>query len=400
MKTTRRNFLITTTLAAAGAAAASEVGAQNPSLAVPPAGPMPQRVLGRTGLKVSEIGFGGYPIKDPEVVEYALERGINYFDTANCYPADSEIALGKALAKGKNRERAVLATKWCPHHIGKPPTKANLIAQLDDSLKKLQTDHVDVLFVHQVGPSDGQTKGTDYARLSNPDLWEAWETVKKAGKARFLGASGHEGNLMEVMNFVVLSGKFDVILCRYNFMNFPAQPDLIKLCREKNVGFVAMKTLAGAKGGAAEGFRDKFTSYKQAALKWVLSNPDVSNLVISISDRNQVDEYVAAAGAAITKKDVVLLDEYRNRFSREICRYASDCEPACPNGVRIADILRSSMYYHEYREEKHGITEYASIPAAHNASGCAECAAPCQKVCPHELPLRELLSTAHQRLTV
>ncbi len=398
MKTSRRSFLKSGALAAGVAAAPWIVRAQMGSGPPSRIQPMKYRTLGRTELKVSEIGFGGYPVKDPTVVEYALEMGINYFDTAPCYPRESETALGAGL-KGK-RDKAVLVTKWCPCHIGKPATKANFIAQLDESLQRLQTDHVDVLLNHQMGPSDGESKGTNFSRLDNTELWEAWETVKKAGKARFFGVSGHEENLMGVMNHVVDSGKFDDILCRYSFLNYPTEPDLIKKCAEKKVGFVAMKTLAGAKGANVKDFMNKFVLFKQAALKWVLSNPDVSNLVISISDRKQIDEYAAASGSALTRRDGELLAEYRRRFSNEICRFASDCEPICPHHVRIADILRASMYFHEYREERHGITEYASIPAENRVQQCLTCPAPCEKICPHELPVKKLLLSAHDHLSV
>jgi uncharacterized protein len=396
MNVSRRDFLKQSALLAGATTLPQTISAAEGSKTEP--NKMQYRTLGRTGLKVSEVGFGAYPVKDPSVILYALDQGMNYFDTANCYPAESELTLGEAL-KGK-RDRAIITTKWCPHHVGKPATKENFIAQLDESLKRLQTDYVDVVLNHQIGPSDKVTKGTNFERLENPELWEAWETVKKAGKARFIGASGHEGNLMEVMNYIVDSGKFDVILCRYSFLNYPTEPDLIKKCAEKNIGFVAMKTLAGAKGANVDGFRDKFTSYKQAALKWVLSNPHVSNLVISISDKNQVDEYVAASGKEMNRKDGEMLGEYRQRFSSEVCRFGSDCEPACPHDVRIADILRSSMYFHDYREEKHGIVEYAALPAESRAQHCVDCPAPCEKECPHHLPIKKFLTAAHGYLSM
>jgi len=391
----RRMFLSRAALAAGALAVPVTSNAADAPVAK---GSMHYRTLGRTGLKVSEIGFGGYSINKADVIDHAVDLGVNYFDTANCYPEDSELTFGKAFS-GK-RDKVIIATKWCPHHIYKAPTKANFIAQLDNSLQRMKTDYVDVLFNHQMGPSDGVTNGTNFSRLDNPELLEAWETVKKAGKARYFGVSGHEGNLMEVMNHVVDSGRFDVVLCRYNFMNYPSQMDLIKKCASKNIGFIAMKTLAGAKGAEVAAFKDKMSSAKQAALKWVLSNKSVSNLIISMTDKSQVDEYAAASGKSMTAADVALLDEYRARFSSEICRMASDCEPACPHHVLVSDVLRASMYFHEYREEKHGITEYASLPASRQAHHCVGCSAPCQKVCPHDLPIRNLLMTAHKSLSI
>ena len=397
MKVSRRSFLKQGTVAAGLMTAPWVLRGAGPD-AGGHGDPMKYRTLGRTGLRVSEIGFGGYPVKDPAVVDYALGKGINYFDTSNCYPRESEKAIGEAL-KGR-RDKAVIVTKWCPHHRHRPATKANFIAQLDESLQRLQTDYVDVLLNHQMGPSDQESRGTNFSRLDNPELWEAWETVKKAGKARFMGVSGHEGNLMEIMNHVVAGGKFDLILCRYHFLEYPTEPDLTRKCAEKGVGFVAMKTLAGAKGADLDEFRVKFVTFKQAALKWVLSNPHVSNLVVSIAHKSQVDEYVAASSTALTRRDAEILAEYRRRFSSEVCRFASDCEPVCPHRVRIADVLRASMYFHEYREEKHGITEYAAIPPANRTDHCLTCPAPCEQVCPHHLPVKRLLLTAREHLMI
>lgn len=356
-------------------------------------GGMQYRVLGRTGLKVSEIGFGGYPVQNPDVVSYALDKGINYFDTSNCYPDGSETAIGQGL-KGK-RDKAVIATKWCPYHQDKPDKKEVFLSQLDASLRRLQTDHVDVLLTHQIGRA---SDGTGVKRLQNPELWEAWETAKKAGKARFFGCSGHDGDLMEVMDFAVDTGNIDVILCRYSFLDYPGQMQLIQKAKQKGVGFIAMKTLSGAKGADLRAFRGKTTSFKQAALKWVLSNPDVSNLIVSMSSFAQVDEYVPASGSALALKDQALLNEYAGLFSNEVCRFCNKCEPACPHDVRVADILRYSMYFHEYRQEARGMRSYAKIDTAHNAGQCAPCPAPCVNDCPYDLSIKALLLKAHRTL--
>ncbi len=356
---------------------------------------MRYRTLGRTGLKVSEMGFGAYAVTNPEVVAYALDKGINYFDTSHCYQAggNSEVTLGKGL-KGK-RDKVVLTTKWCPYHADKPDKKEFFLAQLDESLTRLGTDHVDVLLTHQVGKN---SDGLGVARLQNPELFEAWETAHKAGKARFFGCSGHDGDLMDVMNYAVDCGKFDVMLCRYNFLDYPTQQDLIRKAKAQGVGFIAMKTLSGAKGADLSSFQSKMTTFKQAALKWVLSNPDVSNLIITISSFAQVDEYVPASGSEFALADRVVLNEYAGLFSNEVCRFCNRCEPACPHNVRVADILRYSMYYHEYKEEGRGIRSYAKLEPGHNASKCPSCPAPCVKECPYDLPIKTLLLKAHNSL--
>ncbi len=401
----RRQFLMNAAAGMAGvvsAAAASDIFAniKGPSLETAPdrrpaARSMKYRTLGRTGLAVSEIGFGGYPVSNPDVVAYALDKGINYFDTGHCYPDASERAIGEGLRE--KRSKAVIATKWCPYHSGQPDKKEFFLAQLDESLRRLQTDYVDVLLTHQVGV---YSDGLGVKRLQNPELFEAWEIARKAGKARFLGCSGHDGDLMDVMNYAVDCGKFDVLLCRYSFLDYPGQQELIQKAHRAGVGFIAMKSLSGAKGADLGVFRSKTTSFKQAALRWVLSNPDVSNCVISMSSFDQVDEYIPASGQEFSAADQAVLNEYAALFSTQICRFCNVCEGACPRNVRVADILRYSMYYHEYGQQARAVRSYTAIPAGRKALECAACPAPCERQCPHRLRLKDLLAKAHQCLAV
>jgi len=382
-----------TALPRAAARSAGEGGAQIPADPAPGSA-MRYRTLGRTGLRISEIGFGGYPVDDPDLLLHALDRGINYVDTSHCYRGGrSEEVVGRAL-RGR-RDRFVVATKWCPHHVGRRPTRKAFLDMLDGSLRRLGTDHVDVLLNHEVGES---SDGQGVARLTNPEMFEAWEMARRAGKARFFGVSGHDPDLMGVMHHAVDSGRFDVVLCRYSFLDYPDQNALIDKARSRGVGFIAMKTLAGAKGADLDRFRDRRTSFKQAALKWVLANEGVSGLVISINNRRQIDEYAGASGQPLTAADRGILDEYEREFSTQVCRFSGACHDACPGDVRIADILRFSMYYHEYGQERRGIESYAGLVAAERAAHCLHCSGLCEQACSYDLPIRTLLLRAHDAL--
>jgi predicted aldo/keto reductase-like oxidoreductase len=397
----RRAFLKQATLAS-GAVAATALGTAAVAAGAPapggvsgPDAAMRHRTLGRTGLSVSEIGFGGYPIDDPRVLPYALDHGINYIDTAHCYRGGrSEEIIGASL-KGRRKD-VVLTTKWCPHHVGKPATKRVFLDMLDGSLRRLQTDHVDVVLNHEVGRSSDDT-GVE--RLKNPEMFEAFDAARKAGKVRFLGASGHDPDLMEVMHHAVDSGRFDVLLCRYSFLDYPEQNTLIEKAHAKGVGVVAMKTLAGAKGADLDRFRDRYTTFKQAALKWVLTNPGVSNLIISINSTRQVDEYTPASGRPLEKADLDVLREYAETFSTQVCRFSGACLPACPDNVRIADILRFSMYFNEYKQENRGVESYAKLVASERAAHCAHCAGFCEQACAYDLPIKTLMIRAHNTLS-
>ena len=406
MARTRRAFLKQATLAT-GAVAATALGtaaatgtaahapAPTPGTPSGSTGAMRHRTLGRTGLSVSEIGFGGYPIDDPQIVPYALDHGINYIDTAHCYRGGrSEEIIGAAL-KGR-RQDVVLTTKWCPHHVGKPATKRVFLDILDQSLRRLQTDHVDVVLNHEVGRN---SDGTGVERLKNPEMFEAFAEARKAGKVRFLGASGHDPDLMDVMHYAVDSGRFDVLLCRYSFLDYPEQNTLIEKARAKGVGVIAMKTLAGAKGADLDKFRDRYTTFKQAALKWVLSNPNISNLIISINSTRQVDEYAPASGRPLEKADLDVLREYAESFSTQVCRFSGACLPACPENVRIADILRFSMYFNDYKQENRGVESYAKLVASERAAHCAHCAGFCEQACAYDLPIKTLMIRGHEILS-
>jgi predicted aldo/keto reductase-like oxidoreductase len=289
----------------------------------------------------------------------------------------------------------VVTTKWCPHHAGRPARKQSFLDSLDGSLERLGTDHVDVVLNHEVGK---RSDGRGWERLADPEMLEAFAVAKRAGKVRFLGASGHDGDLVEVMTRAVGSGDFDVLLCRYSFLDYPDQQELIDRAHAAGVGFVAMKTLAGAKGAELERFRGRQTTFKQAALKWVLANRKVSNLVISISSRRQVDEYVAASGGAPTLAERAALIEYAAVFGDRVCRFCNRCEPACPWDVRVADVLRFSMYFHDYGERERALAAYAALAPGARATACAACPAPCVAACDYGLPVRDLLREAHAAL--
>ncbi len=389
----RRKFLKGTAVLG-GALASGALLTRSAASEIPEATGMRYRTLGRTGLKVSEIGFGAYPLDDPDVLLYALDRGINYVDTSHCYRGgSSERAIGRAL-KGR-RDKFVLTTKWCPHHIGEPAKKAVFLKMLDSSLQRLQTDHVDIVLNHEVGHN---SDGRGLERLQNPEIFEAWETARRAGKARFMGVSGHDPDLMEVMQHAVGSGKFDVLLCRYSFLDYPDQDKLIANAHERGAGFIAMKTLAGAKGADLDKFKDRYTTFKQAALKWVLANRRISNLVISINGKRQVDEYAVASGQPMTRADLAILEEYAETFSTEVCRFSGACLPACPEEVRITDILRFSMYDREYGQEKRAMESYARLVSSERAAHCLHCSGFCEQACAYDLPIKSLMIRAHQRL--
>ena len=351
------------------------------------------RTLGRTGWRISDVVVGSGRIRDQkgsDVVRLALERGVTYVDTSPDYSATgSEAAVGRAI-QGK-RDQVFVATKWCTPwgHLGAGSSVADYTGAIDGSLSRLGTDYVDLVHVHSCD---------EVPRLLDPNLHEAFDRLKQAGKVRFLGFSSHTPNLVDVAEAAIGSGRFDVMMLAYHHGIWPKLGELIQRARrEQNMGVVAMKTLKGAKHESLAGFREHAQSYSQAALRWVLSNPDVSAAVISFSEFQHVDEYLRASGGQLTHEDVGVLETYDRLVAGTYCApHCGACRSSCPEQLAIDDVLRHRMYFEDYGDQKEAMRLYARLEK--NASVCASCSAPCTGACPIGVPIQERMIGAHELL--
>ena len=386
----RREFLRIGTAGLLATAAAPAGAAQTP--------PAIQRraVLGKTGLRVPDIGFGSSRLDgDEALVQHALARGITYFDTAESYTnGASETTLGRAL-RGR-RDEVILATKTS---CGAATTRQQLMQALEGSLRRLQTDRVEIYFNHAVN---------DRARLRNDEWSEFAARARKDGKIRFTGMSGHGGRLVECLDHALDDQLVDVVLVAYNFGQDPAfherftrsfdfvamQPDLprvLRKARAQGVGVVAMKTLRGAKLNDMRPFEAGGATFAQAALRWVLASALADALIVTMSSTDAIDEYLGASGwTRSARADSALLARYESRNGNSQCRYGcSGCAGACPAGAPIADLLRARMYAEDYGDAK--LARAALAGAGSRATACLTCSdAQCLNACPHGLPIAEL----------
>lgn len=361
--------------------------------------------LGRTGLPVSDISFGSSRLRtgQEELVHHALDRGINYFDTADSYTGgQSEKVIGNAL-KGK-RDQVYIVSKT---KVWADDSRDDIMRALEGSLRRLQTDYVDVFFNHAVNDTD---------RLDNPEWFEFVEQAKAQGKIRFTGMSGHAGRLTDCIAHAVDNDLVDVLLVAYNFGQDPAfyesltrsfnriathpgLPGVLRRAREKDIGVVAMKTLMGARLNDMRPYETGDGTFSQAAFRWTLSNPDVNALVVSMTSTAQIDEYLQASGAAaVSVGDLKLLRRYAQLNGTSYCRQAcNDCAGACPYGVPISDVLRTRMYAVDYQDLDFARREYAELTS--NASACLGCSGePCANACSHGLNIAELCAPTHRIL--
>lgn len=351
------------------------------------------RTLGRTGMKVSDISFGCSGLHDPSVVKHALEHGVNYFDTSPDYSrTGSERTLGEGI-RGYPRDKLFVVSKFCTPsgHLSNSAPVKDVIAAVEASLQRIGTDYLDLAHIHACNSIE---------RLMNPNIHEAFDRLKEQGKLRFLGVSSHTPRLEQVMRHAVASDRFDVIMVAYNFRNWPELTTIFHDAKQKGVGVVAMKTLKGARHTVLSDFTStERESFSQAAFKWVLSNQDVSCLVVTMSSRSQIDEYLHASGRPVQQADVALLEKYDRLVANDYCPPGcGECLSSCPADVPVDDILRYAMYYENYGQQRVGMEEYAKLPEARTASQCVDCRAPCEQACPSQLPIKARLLRADRLL--
>lgn len=392
----RRKFIGTGALAALAAVRAPAADVAEPRI-------HRTVTLGKTGLEVSEIGFGSASSEKTALVQRALDRGVTLFDAAESYRSGrSEKAIGTGL-RGV-RDKVVLTSKT---KAGASATEKQLMEALHGSLKRLQTDYIDIYFNHAVN---------SVSRMQN-DAWaEFTERAKQQGKIRFRGMSGHGSQLAKCLDYSIDNDLVDVILCAYNFGEDPDiyaklkhvfhfvaiqsdLPPVLDKARDKNIGVIAMKTLMGARLNDMRTFETADRTYAQAALRWVLASERVDAALISMTSNEKIDEYVAASGQDDdVAGDMELLGRYAALQSGMYCHHGCDhCEGACPRNVEIPEVLRTRMYDVDYGNPQLALEDYARLGPA--ASACLTCnGEPCRNACPYGVPIPDFTFDAATRL--
>lgn len=354
---------------------------------------LPRRRLGRTNMMVTVIGAGGAGISSPEILDRAIERGVNYVDTAPAY-GDSEAVFGEVMRS--RRKHVFLATKW---YCMADWTAEQCLASLNHSLKTLQTEQVDLLLLHSVDADrrDPQSPEDGFRRIDNPGLHKAIEMARKQGKARYFGVSSHNARRKELLMHAIDTGVFDALLVAFNYGNYErsGMPELLEYAKKHDVGVIGMKA---AQGNIAV----PNVKPLSAQLAWVLSK-DIHTVINSSVCQNEAsqDTALAAAKVKIAQADLDTLETYASAVNELYCRGCSHlCESACPATVRIADILRFDMYYHHYGGKHRNLAHaaYAELtPEQRVLAQCADCRK-CEEACPYDLPIVNRLHELDQTL--
>ena len=381
-KSSRRGFIAAgLSLPAAGLAASrmpepSALQAQ----ARPSGGALATRVLGKTGLKVTQVGMGCMITSDPTVVTRAVDMGITYIDTARIYQSgNNERMVGGAL--GANRNKITLSSK------SQATTKVQALADLETSLKEIGTDHLDVWYMHS---RDAAEKITD-------ECVDAWTTAKQQGKIRFIGVSTHNPNA--IVDRVFQVGKFDVLLSQYSVATGANNDATYKKLSDAGIGLVAMKVM-GFVGGGGRGARGApptpaVPGKHLAALKWVLKNPLIGTTVPSMTDIDQLENNFRALSEKITPDEEKLLALVNEEIRPYYCRMCHQCSGQCPKGIPVSDMIRYLSYADFYGQFPLGRGYFLELPENVRNVRCADCSS-CAVKCPNGVHVTERLIRAQE----
>lgn len=359
---------------------------------------MKYRENSKNGDQLSILGFGCMRFsKDEKEVEkqivYAIENGVNYFDTAYIYP-NSEAVLGRVLSKGY-RERVKIATKLPPYLVKK---REDLDKIFNEELARLQTDYIDYYFIHMI------TDVNIWTRLIDLGILEWIDEKKKSGQIRNLGFSYHGGR----DEFVKIVDIFDWDFCmiQYNYLDEHNQAGKsgLQYAASKGVPVMVMEPLRGGKlvtNLPKEVYQVWDNAYVKRspaewAFRWIWNHPEVMVVLSGMNSQEMVEENIRVASdsdaASFTDADYELFDKVRNILIEKIkipCTGCNYCLP-CPVGVDIPTCF--SCYNDREIEGKiSAITKYVMQTSlkskSHNASLCINCGK-CETHCPQNIPIR------------
>lgn len=327
-------------------------------------------VLGKTGLKVNKNGFGALPIQRiskedaAALLQKAFQNGINYFDTARAY-SDSEEKMGAALHEV--RDQIIISTKTAAQN------GEDLRKDLEMSLEKLQTDYIDLYQFHNPAfcPKPGDGSG----------LYEAALKAKEQGKIRHIGITNHR---IAVAKEAVLSGFYETLQFPFSYLASVEEVELVELCRQKEVGFIAMKGLAGG------------LIHNSASAYAFMCQPQFAHVepIWGIQREWELDEFLSYQEQAPELNETLLADiqKDKDQLAGEFCRGCGYCMP-CPVGIEINNCARMSLMLRRAPQEAWLSEEWQE--KMKKIENCLHCGS-CMKKCPYGLNTPELLKRNYE----
>jgi predicted aldo/keto reductase-like oxidoreductase len=348
------------------------------------------RTLGRTNLRIPVVSFGVMNSDSPDLINLALEKGVNHLDTAHLYlRGNSERVIGEVLESSGKRDKVYIATKMRLARDREkrvfslegtdrepPATAENLYKQLELSLKRLKTDYVDILYLHSCYSPQMAT----YEPLMN-----ALVKVKEQGKARYIGTSTHADE-PNIIRATADAKVYDVVLTAYNFAQ-EHKDDVkkaIAYAAKKGVGVIAMKT----QGGRRLQQEGKIEINHMSALKWVLDDENVCTTIPGMTTFEQLETNLSVMNdLAMTQAERNYLGEAAQMKGKLYCQNCRTCIPTCPHGVEIPNLMRAYMYAYAYGNFIQARTTISELPEKNGLNVCKNCAS-CSASCKTGISIR------------
>lgn len=373
----RRKFLKNSVLTAMGAGLASRTASGSNPAFKSQQNNFVYRVLGKTGIRIPIISMGTGNTNNPNLVSQALDSGIRLLATSEAYSDGNNEKMIGEVVKGRPRDSFMVMTSSIDINevdleagIFKPDVDPNnMLKRVDGCLSRLQLDYLDIFILGFAARRESV--------FFEPFL-EAMETIKKQGKAKYIGIATHMFE-HEAIRAAADTGIYDLAMTSYNFRmtNLNEVNEAIQYAAEKNMGIIAMKTMAGAYW---DNERTKPIN-GTAALKWVLQNENIHTTVPDCSTYDQLVQDIAIMGnLELTDEERLDLEPPAGDLSYGLfCQQCGGCIPQCPKNVSIPTIMRSYMYAYGYRNLAHAKrTLHASQLDPRLCRDCDECKVICQ----------------------
>jgi uncharacterized protein len=398
----RRDFVKTVGLAGlavAGTGVTGALAAPEEPAAKASASATPKRKLGKTGAEVSILNLGGMfdTINNQLLLKQALNWGINFWDTAESYGNGlSEDGFGRFFAKNPEARKAVFLT------TKQEPDKGKFTARLNQQLKRLQTDYVDLFYIHAIKSIDEMT----------PEMKSWAEEMKKAGKIKFFGFSTHT-NMADCLKCAAGLDWLDAVMFTYNFriINDPKMQAAVDACAKAGIGLVAMKTVGASPGlptttspaqlKFADRFLEKGFTDKQAMLKVVWENPQIASICSQMPNLTILSANVAAARdkTKLAREDFDLLRQFARETRSDYCAGCGRiCQEAVDGAVPINEVMRCLMYHQDYGEAELARRTFTALPEEIRERLTEVDYSRAEKVCPQGLAITALMRQARELL--
>ncbi|MDH7512126.1 MAG: aldo/keto reductase [Clostridiales bacterium] len=348
-----------------------------------------RRSLGKTGLRLPIVSLGVMNADNPDLVRRAVDLGVRHFDTAHGYQRGrNEAMVGSVIQELGVREKTVIATKAMTpsERQGKTPQQAkqNFIKAVEESLRRLRTDYIDILYVHDI---------KDAGEINNPGITEALALLKDQKKTRFVGFSTH-ANMAACIEEACRGKFYDVVLTTFNYA-LADDTELLssfQKARDAGIGLIAMKTQC-----SQYWYRDSLPPSQQryyegqilhsALLKWALRHDVITTAVPGCTTLYQLEtDWQAAFDLAYTQEEERFFQNRKIKTELAYCVQCSRCVSTCPQAVDIPSLMRTHMYLTCYSNPSLASQTLEGVSRSNGLQACSSCDS-CRANCSRGVPV-------------